>query len=522
MNINTSVRALWFTVFVGATLLFCNALSLQGETWALGGGGSWATDANWSPASKPNGIGAIAIFDTPTAARTVTSDSGASGFTVGSISFTNDSNPAFNQSLTTGTTGSNLIFDEAGAGPATITVTGIGLGNQTISVPMNLSDSVIATVNQTSQSSTAGALNLTAAISGTGGFTKQGDGLCTFGTGGKTYTGPTVLNGGRIRISFAARPSATESFTINAGAQLNLISGSSYTFGSGPLNLNGVGAITGPFAAFPGAIRNDRGNGTITINNAIVLQSDTLIHVQALTGTGASATPGATNILAGDISGPGRLTLTAPNSDIDQGFLILNGNNTYIGGTLVSGGFLVASGAAATFGTGNVTLDNSASPVSIPRLRIEAGVQNAIADSATLSLPGGGVAGTADQGYADLGDGINETVGTLVLAGVIQASGTYGSTASSATFKDDEFFSGTGIVTVPSVESQPSLAIALNASDVTISWPTNATGFVLQELAAFSATNVWSDVTNDVIVSGTNNTVTVNSSSGNDFFRLKK
>ena len=51
--------------------------------------------------------------------------------------------------------------------------------------------------------------SLTATIGGTGGFTKNGDGLATFGTGTKTYAGPTVLNGGRMRISNAAMPSNT-------------------------------------------------------------------------------------------------------------------------------------------------------------------------------------------------------------------------------------------------------------------------------------------------------------------------
>ena len=80
---------------------------------------------------------------------------------------------------------------------------------------------MVATVNNITASSAAGALNLTATITGAGGFAKLGDGLCTFGTGAKTYTGPTVLGGGRMRMSFAARAQTTSSFTINAGAQLN-------------------------------------------------------------------------------------------------------------------------------------------------------------------------------------------------------------------------------------------------------------------------------------------------------------
>lgn len=504
-----------------AALLVCHTIPAQAETWNLPAAGSWNLAANWTPASIPNAVGASAIFNdaasgsnpAQTANRNITAD-GAQ--TVGSITFNDDAANAFTTSLTTGT-GGPLTLDATAAGPATISIpVAVGTGQLTISVATVFADDVVATVDHITATSAAGALNLTAAISGAGGFTKLGDGLATFGTGAKTYSGATVLSGGRMRMSLAARPQSTSSFTINAGAQVNLITAGAYSFGSGPLNLNGAGPITGPFAAFPGAMRNDRGVAAITINNAVVLQSDTLIHVQANTGTGASATPGATNILAGAVSGPGRLTLTAPNSDIDQGFLVLSGPNTYSGGTVVNGGFLVASGAGATFGTGSITVNNAASPSSIARLGIESGVLDAIADTATLSLAGGGTAGVADQGYADLGAGVNEIVGSLVLGGATQGPGTYGSTASTATFQNDEYFSGTGIITVLPA---PVLMITLSSPDVVVSWPTNAVGFQLQGVGALGGT--WGPDNTPQVISGTNYTVTELAPT-NKFFRLKK
>ncbi len=50
-----------------------------------------------------------------------------------------------------------------------------------------------------------------------------------------------------------------------------------------------------------------------------------------------------------------------------------------------------------------------------------------------------------------LGVAADETIGTLFFGGVQQATGTYGSTSSAATFKDNTRFSGTGIVTVTGV-----------------------------------------------------------------------
>jgi fibronectin-binding autotransporter adhesin len=315
-------------------------------------------------------------------------------------------------------------------------------------------------------------------------------------------------------MSFAARPQNTSSFTINSGGQLTLIAGGSFTFGTGPFNLNGTGPSGGPQAGFRGAMRNDRGIAPIVINNAAVLQSDTLIHVEANNGTGATDTPGATNTFTGPISGPGRLTFTAPNSDIEQGFLVLAGPNTYSGGTLVNGGILVASGASATFGTGEVTVNNAASPDSIARIRIESGVLDAIADTATLSLVGGGTPGVADQGFAQLGDGVNEIVGGLMLGLVTQGPGTYGSTSSTATFQNDEYFTGTGIVTV-----RPTLTITLSAPNVILSWPTNADGFLLQGVGAVGGT--WTDNTTPFVILDTNYTVTELAPT-NKFFRLKK
>jgi autotransporter-associated beta strand protein len=446
-----------------AALLAAKPLSAA-SVWNQAGGGSWNVDTNWTPTGIPNSTGANATFNgaaTPsnpaqTGNRTITLDAPQ---TVGSIVFNNDLS-TFTNSLTVGTAGA-LTLDETGAGPATINVpAAAGTGNNTISAPITLTDSVVATVDNVTATSAAGALNLTATMSGPGGFTKNGPGLATFGTGLKTYAGPTVLNGGRTRISNAAFSTGTSSFTINAGAQLELITNGTYTFNSnnGSLNLNGSGAATGPFAQFPGAIRNTRAVQA-TITNPVVLQSDTLIHVQATAGTGAN--PALTNGLtefSGVVSGPGRLTLTAPNSDIDQGYLVLSGANTYTGGTIVAGGIVRVSGAAATLGAGNVTVSNATSPLSIARLQILSGVADAISDTATLTLAGGGAPGVPDANWADLATGLDERIGALILAGVPQPPGSYGSTASPATFKNDEFFSGAGVVTVVPEPTALSLA----------------------------------------------------------------
>jgi hypothetical protein len=124
---------------------------------------------------------------------------------------------------------------------------------------------------------------------------------------------------------------------------------------------------------------------------------------------------------------------------------VLNAANSY-GATTVQSGTLTVSGALATLGSGPVTVLGTTSGTA---LVIQSGVGNAINDNAALSLAGGGTAGVADQGYASLGAGTNELVGSLFLSLVAQAQGlTYGSMASGAAVQSDEYFSGTGIVTV--------------------------------------------------------------------------
>ncbi len=82
-------------------------------------------------------------------------------------------------------------------------------------------------------------------------------------------------------------------------------------------------------------------------------------------------------------------------------------------------------------------------------LSIQSGVGNAIDDTATLSLLGGGTSGMADQGYADLASGVDEMIGALLLGGVAQARGlTYGSSMSGAAVQSDEYFASTGVVAV--------------------------------------------------------------------------
>jgi hypothetical protein len=77
-------------------------------------------------------------------------------------------------------------------------------------------------------------------------------------------------------------------------------------------------------------------------------------------------------------------------------------------------------------------------------------------------------------------------------------------------------------VTPPAPPAAPALAIVPSAATVMLSWPTNnSDGFNLEANSDLSTTN-WAAVPNSVIVSGTNNTVSLGTTNAARFFRLHK
>ena len=453
--------------FFAATAMVASGAGVAiANVWNLDAGGSWATGANWNPASVPNAIGATAEFDSSTAAnRSVTVDSGLAGYTVGNITFNNAVGQSQVTTISTGTSGSKLILNNGGAG-ASINTNGTGTGKLTFNAaPLVLNENLVANVNQNTATSSTGSLEIISGISGTGGLTKEGVGRMTFSTNAKTYTGPTVLNNGPLRMSAAGSPTMTSSFTINNNATLELTSstnGGTYTLGSGPLVLNGQGFA--PSGTPQGLIRSNEtsasGRGWVFQNN-VTLQSDSLVHVQSQLGFGDTIHYIAFN---GLVSGPGALIQTALDSDDKLGRVILVSANTYSGGTVVRGGsmelFFFAGSANANFGTGNVTVMNPANVLTNPtgiasaisRLVIPSTATNAIADTATLSIEGGASTGFGPRAAVNLATGIDDVVGSLVLGGVTQAAiGTYGSSTSPADFKSDQFFIGNGVIRIVSV-----------------------------------------------------------------------
>jgi autotransporter-associated beta strand protein len=219
---------------------------------------------------------------------------------------------------------------------------------------------------------------------------------------------------------------------INSGATLDFqysaTPANTMTFASGSCLANRVGTLTVSTAnvTFPTS-------GTMIFNQDDVVGTNITVNgaYPALTGPltlqigGMNPTVG-TVTLSGAISGSGGLTKTS------TGALILSSANSYTGGTTVSGGTLDAH-VSGSLSSGNVAVASGA------MLTLES--TTSMATTADLLL-NGSAAGMVTNSFSG-----SQKIGALSFDGgtTVQASGTWGSTSSTATHKDSRF-TGSGLL----------------------------------------------------------------------------
>lgn len=375
----------------GASVL--NILKNSSSTWTLNGANTYTGTTTVSG-------GVLRIQN----ASGLGSTSGATSVTSGHVELTNGITVT-GESISLSGGGNNYGALQATAG-ATATWAG----------PVSLANSTVRIGGAGGGSS----LTITGAVTGSNPLfisVLNGSGSVTFSAaaGNNTYSGNTNIIRGTLKLG---ADNTLPTATIVDVAQTTAADQSTF-------DLNGFNQTIGGLQH-----SGDTTNGNATVINSAAGPLKTLTINQA-GNTSYGTKTNSTGVITGNLalikSGVGSLTLT--------------GANSYTGGTTLSGGILAASINSA-FGAGDVTVQGTAN-----KLVFNTVVSNAIADAALLALDGGGTVGTADVGFLDLTSGANETVGNLTLGGVLQGAGTFGSTASLATFQSDEYFSGTGIVT---------------------------------------------------------------------------
>lgn len=119
------------------------------------------------------------------------------------------------------------------------------------------------------------------------------------------------------------------------------------------------------------------------------------------------------------------------------------GANTFSGGLNITDG-LVEGMKNGAFGTGDIHVEQSAID-STASLEITTGVTDAISDTGLLYLASFGGTNFAT---ITLAADVNETIGGLYFDTLLQAAGTWGATGSGAANINDDWFSGTGVLTV--------------------------------------------------------------------------
>jgi autotransporter-associated beta strand protein len=223
-------------------------------------------------------------------------------------------------------------------------------------------------------------------------------------------TAGSTANVSTANVALTA-PATVNSLRFTAFNTANIGSGQVLTISSGGLFMqNGGGTLGQSGSSNAGTVAFGSAEGVIWSNGTNI------------------------NTIGAVLDGTGGLTKAG------TGTLILTGLNTFSGLTYVGAGTLQVGDGGVNVSnlgiTGNVTVASGATLSLLNGLTI--------ADNATLTLEQLGLF----NGKVNLGFGVDETIGSLFFDNAFAPAGTYGSTLSGATFQNDTYFSGSGILTV--------------------------------------------------------------------------
>ncbi len=322
-----STARLSLPLAAAAAILAATSAHAAPLTWDNGAAtANWNTsDLNWTGAAWNNATPDDAIFDaTGVGPIALTEAITAGTITINTAGYTIDTS-TFGLTLNTGVTAA----ESAGLSGATALTLGA-----------NNTWSVAATKT----------LTTTLEIGGAFGLTKTGDGTLDL-SGANTYSGGTTISAGTVNFG-SATALGTGALAFDNGGTAN----STAVFNIAGTHTNAITVATGSTGV--NTIQTTNGTGTVVLNGAVTLNSGTTLK---LDNSGSTLEFGTLALISGD----GGIETTGTST----GNIIFRGDNTYSGGTLLSGSGVHVPAAstigpdgsptAGNFGTGTLTINGA-------------------------------------------------------------------------------------------------------------------------------------------------------------------
>lgn len=314
----------------------------------------------------------------------------------------------------------------------------------------NLNGPILLAATSTIDLATTGSMTIGGNVSGPGGLNKNGVGQSPLIlTGANTFSGPTTVNAGSVQVTSINSVRGGTPFS-NLGKP---VTAAAATIALGSSTTTGVLIYSGPGETTDRGISLTGTTGGATIN-------------QSGTGAGLPTTRGVSGLLkiTGNIVAPGvadqdnRKTLTLTNT-----MSSLTGSNVGQGeiSGIISDSVLGTTGQLATSLTkdGPGTWILSGANTYSGNTSVKAGT---LAITRAKSL-GAGALDISSGAKVQLDFAGSQQIAALTFnGGTAQANGTYGSTLSPATHKDDVHFAGPGTLTI-GASSTPALAVRVSS-----------------------------------------------------------
>jgi autotransporter-associated beta strand protein len=413
-----------------------------------------------------NGAGTLNFTNT-TVSTSTTNLLGAVTVNGGAVELSNTGLLA--KSTVTLNTNSGLIFN---SGTGTFSVLSLnGSGNLTLQDTASSPVTVILS-NFTGNSNGT----YSGVLSGTGGITRiasvqynNASGVQTF-TGPNTFTGTTTINGGIINYQNGTALGTYSPIVVTTssggGGAVQIQGG--IAGGSDTLTLAGSGVEYGGNGALENVSGNNSYAGNIVLTASSTIQSDAgalylagNVTNSASSGTVTLTLQGAstgTNTINGVISdGSPAITALAKSG---AGTWILANNNTYSGGTSITGGTLQMNSNTALGTTGTVTVGAAGT----------IGFGTSLGGAASIgNLAGAGNIVLQDTGSNAVTLTVNSSTGTTTYSGVMSGSGGLTEAGPGALIlSGSDSFSGATSVTGGTINYQNGTAFGTNSA-ITVS-----------------------------------------------------